>query len=1089
MIKFKYYLIGFVAFFATSSYSQGPNTGGANGNGQFWRLGGNSGTGPFGAGNIFGNQWDSPIYTICGAGGASNFRVKLNANQLPGTFYNVAGYGIASGINRTGYMLLGHMTGFSSGFLEPGGTPLGAYSLLHLNGRDGTFVQQGGYRPWMKTGITYTDNNDLSYVGIRKVGTGTDLTETVISWSDNATQPFPGPDDMVFRFTAGGPSTDGNIATAISATNLLTPADLDGLHIARFTGDGLFGLGNTFGTQGNGDPNVYVRPQSLQHLSLSNYRDVFTQYTNRNVAINSGTGEGTNDGLRVGILGENNVQRNGNALIYQQENKHLLLSTNASTNSASALNTRERVRITNYGAPTELAFNQYGTHNPANINANFTRMSISQNPNNPVTRPMSLLHIGYNTGGAFGLTTDGWRPWMDIGMFGSNGTDNFYMGLKNEGPDQFDAVVSWGDNQPAGANGPDHLRFIFTSTTTALPPGQGDPVSQSANGLEIGRFEPTQDVNNDPNSANFGKFGVGDFATTNQPVTHKLHVKGNARLEYVPDEATDYVLMARILDQNNPNDIDIRKVHIDSLPTAVIDTAFVNCDSTELVFVQNGDSLFIDMSCFVDSASASGITPCSDVSGASNMTEDSHITLNDFDLYFEDGADSLTQFTGNQIGIGYDCGENFPGKLSIDNKSEHVGLYVMNDGITDIGNWPNDYQAGITSIVRNSDITGVAQGSFLPAIYARSENNQPFNLGLLIETEVGNANTGAVINAGASGVPSANNTGVRVAAIEGSFVNVGGYFGASGAAGSFQSTGGTFSAGGSNTNYGIQASAPVGPNNFSGFFQGAPISVVGIVYPSDQNLKTNIVDYDSSLIVINQLDPKTFNYTNANFPGMVVETGHQYGLIAQEVEQILPALVTEVTSPAEYDTLGNVIVPAYTYKGLDYESFIPILIGGVKEQQSIIEEQDSVINVQDSLINDLNDRLTNLENCLSNILPLLCQINNSMVEQNDTKAQEQIRSLIDVELSDNQSIVLEQNVPNPFAERTVINFSIPETVQKAQIHFYNAAGQLIESVEITERGLGSLNVYGSDLSRGIYTYTLVADGNIVATKKMEKMGY
>ncbi len=83
-------------------------------------------------------------------------------------------------------------------------------------------------------------------------------------------------------------------------------------------------------------------------------------------------------------------------------------------------------------------------------------------------------------------------------------------------------------------------------------------------------------------------------------------------------------------------------------------------------------------------------------------------------------------------------------------------------------------------------------------------------------------------------------------------------------------------------------------------------------------------------------------------------------------------------------------------------------------------------------------------------------------------------------------IVLDQNVPNPFAEQTIIHFSIPETVKKAQIHFYNMQGRIIQSVEITERGLGSLTVFGSDLSTGTYTYTLVADGINVATKKMVK---
>lgn len=121
-----------------------------------------------------------------------------------------------------------------------------------------------------------------------------------------------------------------------------------------------------------------------------------------------------------------------------------------------------------------------GVNNPAGLGTNLTRVAISHNPAQPVTRPLSLLHLGYNTGLSSTPvgSTDGWRSWMDIGTFTTNGTDNIYVGLKNEGADRSDAVINWGDNQNgglAGGVGPDHLRFIFTSTTTGFP--AGDPVS------------------------------------------------------------------------------------------------------------------------------------------------------------------------------------------------------------------------------------------------------------------------------------------------------------------------------------------------------------------------------------------------------------------------------------------------------------------------------------------------------------------------------------------------------------------------------------------------------------------------------------
>ncbi len=97
-------------------------------------------------------------------------RMKLNgvytslANQ-----YTIDGFafGLApTNINTSGYLLLGQEQQNGNFF-----NTKGAFSMLHLNGDKGKFVQELGYRPWMRTGITFTDNQDLSYFGLRQVGT------------------------------------------------------------------------------------------------------------------------------------------------------------------------------------------------------------------------------------------------------------------------------------------------------------------------------------------------------------------------------------------------------------------------------------------------------------------------------------------------------------------------------------------------------------------------------------------------------------------------------------------------------------------------------------------------------------------------------------------------------------------------------------------------------------------------------------------------------------------------------------------------------------------------------------------------------
>lgn len=52
--------------------------------------------------------------------------------------------------------------------------------------------------------------------------------------------------------------------------------------------------------------------------------------------------------------------------------------------------------------------------------------------------------------------------------------------------------------------------------------------------------------------------------------------------------------------------------------------------------------------------------------------------------------------------------------------------------------------------------------------------------------------------------------------------------------------------------------------------------------------------------------------------------------------------------------------------------------------------------------------------------------------------------------------------------------------------FGSQAGFNIPINFITKKGRGQLNVFASDLSSGMYTYSLVVDGKTIDTKKMVK---
>jgi hypothetical protein len=245
---------------------------------------------------------------------------------------------------------------------------------------------------------------------------------------------------------------------------------------------------------------------------------------------------------------------------------------------------------------------------------------------------------------------------------------------------------------------------------------------------------------------------------------------------------------------------------------------------------------------------------------------------------------------------------------------------------------------------------------------------------------------------------------------------------------------------------------------------GSVYASTGFVGPSDAKFKTNILPITNALNKVKSLNGVYYDYQTANFPNMNFSTNRQVGLIAQNVDTVLTEVVT-------YDSL----LDAYT---MDYSKINALLIEAIKEQQNQIDSMNVLVATQDSINADLEGRLATLEACINNIG--ICN-NNGGGNGNGNKVSSQ-----SVTLENLKAIVLDQNLPNPFAESTQINFVIPDDVLNAKLLFYDMSGRIINEVNINERGNGTLTVYGENLEKGIYTYSLIADGKLIATKKMVK---
>lgn len=215
---------------------------------------------------------------------------------------------------------------------------------------------------------------------------------------------------------------------------------------------------------------------------------------------------------------------------------------------------------------------------------------------------------------------------------------------------------------------------------------------------------------------------------------------------------------------------------------------------------------------------------------------------------------------------------------------------------------------------------------------------------------------------------------------------------------------------------------------------------------SDKNLKKDIKTLKKQLPLIQQLRPTSYRFKKNS-------SRKVYGLIAQEVQEVLPdiVVVNEADNPE-----GEIL-------GVSYTEFIPVLIAGIQELNTLVETKEEHIR-------QLENRLERIEKILEQ--PLISHTSTTGSSQN-------VQQALNLD-----SPTLEQNTPNPFDTTTKIRYYIPKGYQKATLQISNNWGQIVQITDLNKEGSGEVNVQFDQLSQGNYFYSLVLDGQIFSTKQM-----
>ena len=564
-----------------------------------------------------------------------------------------------------------------------------------------------------------------------------------------------------------------------------------------------------------------------------------------------------------------------------------------------------------------------------------------------------------------------------------------------------------------------------------------------------------------PNGDNTGFTTAGDI---NYNPTERIDVNGTARLRNVIS-ATPNALIIGVQNSGVSTDLTLRKLDFSGNANQVL----LGNGTWGVLGTVGSSNNGLSLSTINNTISVFG-QDAFQLTDPARLLSNREIPMNTF----------YTHFSDRELGdvgvfaIGSTVAPSGKIKLDVVNDTLATGQSVRSYSFN---NYYINTRTGISSVTTH--------GNTIQSIYGIANNAKTIGYGVrgrATSTDPNAQNLGSYFEG--LGVNFIENNGVRGYATNSYKLNIGGKFKAEGV----------------QTGFGVPLSIGVygegaGPNSYAAYFVGPVLTTGSSLWLSDSTYKDSIMTIGDNIdSLLNSLNSVSFKFNQLAQDRANTGSDMKLGFLAQEVGNVYPWLVKDVVLPAEYDTTGVQIYPESTFKAVDVTQLIPILVSDAQKKSSTIatlsqqvNTQQQEITSQQQEITNLNDRLSALENCLSALLPTLCQMNQQAIQANTPQAQEQLRKDIAVTLTNRSTIVLDQNVPNPFAEQTVINFSIPETVKKAQIHFYNQEGRIIQTVDVIERGLGSITVYGADLSSGVYTYTLVADGQIVSTKKMMKM--
>lgn len=233
---------------------------------------------------------------------------------------------------------------------------------------------------------------------------------------------------------------------------------------------------------------------------------------------------------------------------------------------------------------------------------------------------------------------------------------------------------------------------------------------------------------------------------------------------------------------------------------------------------------------------------------------------------------------------------------------------------------------------------------------------------------------------------------------------------------------------------------------------------------SSVHFKQNIEDLQFDKEMFLSMRPVKYNWKEVYGGDLDV------GFIAQEVAEDFPPLATikpryEILEDGTIvrDSLGRAVVDSTELEPYSVKyGRLPVYLYLLAREQELT-------------ITELTDRVSQLQAMVESCC---AQPAYRMTEEEPFETQASGKSIY----TENEFVLL-QNDPNPFSDYTDIQISVPESSKNVSLLIVDMKGSVVLNTPVSEAS-ETIRVYASEIGNGIFTYYLLSEGNVIASRKM-----